>query len=430
MAQHDMNIANQGFPAFRGDLNDALAALVSNSSGATQPATTFAHQWWVDTASNPSVLKIRNADNDAFITIGTIDQTDDKFNLTVAGTLSAQGNVSFDGGSLVFNESGGDRDARFEGDTDANLLFTDASTDRVGVGKNNPAEKLDVAGTIQASGTVKVAGTSSAGGDIKLFEDTDNGTNFVALKAAASITADVTFTLPAADGTADQVLKTDGSGNLAFATAGGAAGGMGGQVFTSSGTFTIPSGVEKLKVTVIGGGGNGGGTTGTNSAAGGGGGGLAIKYLTGLTGGNTLNVTVGTAANTSSVASGTETISTVSATGGASVAGNNTVTGAAGGAGSGGDINQSGGGGGIGAAGASNGGGGGGGSGGATGFRAVNAVSQGGASGFLGGCGGNGSNDQANGRAATGFGNGGAGSSSTVTRTGGAGSAGVVVFEF
>ena len=102
MAQHDMNIANQGFPAFRSDLNDALAALVSNSSGATAPSTTFAHQMWVDTAADPSILKIRNADNDAWITIGQIDQTGDKFNLTCANatisenlTLNAQGDLRF-----------------------------------------------------------------------------------------------------------------------------------------------------------------------------------------------------------------------------------------------------------------------------------------------------------------------------------------------
>jgi hypothetical protein len=77
MSQHDMNIANQGFPAFRTDLNNALAALASTSSGSTAPSTTFAHQLWVDTAANPSVLKIRNADNDAWISIGDLNQTSD-----------------------------------------------------------------------------------------------------------------------------------------------------------------------------------------------------------------------------------------------------------------------------------------------------------------------------------------------------------------
>ena len=55
-------------------------------------------------------------------------------------------------GTFVFNETGADKDARFEGDTDANLLFTDASTDHVGVGTATPAFKLDVNGTFGVSG--------------------------------------------------------------------------------------------------------------------------------------------------------------------------------------------------------------------------------------------------------------------------------------
>ena len=91
MSQHDMSIANQGFPAFRADLNDALPALASNNSGATQPSTMFAHQWWVDTSATPNLLKQRNADNDAWITVGSLNQAADTFNVAVAqgGTGSA-----------------------------------------------------------------------------------------------------------------------------------------------------------------------------------------------------------------------------------------------------------------------------------------------------------------------------------------------------
>jgi hypothetical protein len=75
-------------------------------------------------------------------------------------TLSATGNVSFDGGSFVFNEAGADKDARFEGDTDANLLFLDASTDRIGIGTSSPAFKLQVIGAsyiaTNAAGTQEV----------------------------------------------------------------------------------------------------------------------------------------------------------------------------------------------------------------------------------------------------------------------------------
>jgi len=111
-------------------------------------------------------------------------------------------------------------------------------------------------------------------------------------------------------------------------------------VFTSNGTFTIPAGVTKVRVTVVGGGGNGG-TYAPDFGGGGGGGGTAIKILTGLTPGNTLLYTVGAAGATSSVANGTQLIVTgnISATGGAS---GGAITGGAGGTGINGDLNISG----------------------------------------------------------------------------------------
>lgn len=73
MSQEDFIISNQGFPAFRADLNSNLQALASTSSGATAPATTYANQLWYDTAND--ILKIRNETNDAWISIVTLNQT-------------------------------------------------------------------------------------------------------------------------------------------------------------------------------------------------------------------------------------------------------------------------------------------------------------------------------------------------------------------
>jgi hypothetical protein len=73
-------------------------------------------------------------------------------------------------------------------------------------------------GTVAGVTQLDVAGTSAAGANLKLYEDTDNGTNYVSLKAADSIASNVTFTLPAADGTSGQVLQTNGSGTLSFTT--------------------------------------------------------------------------------------------------------------------------------------------------------------------------------------------------------------------
>jgi len=82
MAQHDYTIDNQTFPSYRTDHNNSLSAIASNNSGATEPSTTYAYQWWYDTSSN--ILKLRNADNDAWINIGTFDQTNDT--VTLVGT--------------------------------------------------------------------------------------------------------------------------------------------------------------------------------------------------------------------------------------------------------------------------------------------------------------------------------------------------------
>lgn len=92
MSQNDFNLANQGFPSMRSDMNSALQALATNSSGATAPSTTYAYQYWYDTTTN--ILKVRNAANSAWINIFTFDQG--------AGTWSANaGNLTV-GGSQVF----------------------------------------------------------------------------------------------------------------------------------------------------------------------------------------------------------------------------------------------------------------------------------------------------------------------------------------
>lgn len=75
MSQNDFTIADQGFPAFRSDLNSALQALASNSSGTSAPSTTFANSFFYDETNN--VLKFRNEDNDAYITIMGFDQSAD-----------------------------------------------------------------------------------------------------------------------------------------------------------------------------------------------------------------------------------------------------------------------------------------------------------------------------------------------------------------
>jgi hypothetical protein len=66
--------------------------------------------------------------------------------------------------------------------------------------------------------TINVGNHLTEGGEIRFNEGTNNGTNFIGLRAPNAVTGSKTFVLPDGDGTAGQFLKTDGTGNLDFVT--------------------------------------------------------------------------------------------------------------------------------------------------------------------------------------------------------------------
>lgn len=81
---------------------------------------------------------------------------------------------------------------------------TSISTGNIGIGANDPAERLDVNGNI----------TTRAQGSVQ-FQDAAGG-QFIGLRAPSVVASSTTFDLPAADGTSGQVLVTDGAGALSF----------------------------------------------------------------------------------------------------------------------------------------------------------------------------------------------------------------------
>ena len=98
MPTHDYSLANQSGASFRTDLNNALAAIQSNNSNSSSPATTVAYQWWADT--NAAIMKIRNSSNNAWINLFTLAGGIDvdaasNFNEDVTFT-GASANVVFD----------------------------------------------------------------------------------------------------------------------------------------------------------------------------------------------------------------------------------------------------------------------------------------------------------------------------------------------
>jgi len=174
MSQHDYNIANQSFPSFRSDLNNALSAIQTTNSGTSLPTGAVAGQMWLDTtnATNPTLKFYDGADSISLATINytanTVDWLDSSITITGLST-SATGTV------LTLSDS--------------------ATTSTVNLIIDNDKE-------------------------IRFREATANGTNYVSLSAPTTLSADLSLTLPSADGTSGQFLSTNGSGVLSFASGG------------------------------------------------------------------------------------------------------------------------------------------------------------------------------------------------------------------
>jgi len=172
MAQHDYIISNATFPAVRTDINNALSAIQTTNSGTSRPTGAVAGQLWLDTtsATTPTLKYYDGADD---ISLATIDHTANTVNW-LDSTVSITGLSTTATGTVL-------------------TLSDTANTSTVNLIIDNQKE-------------------------IRFRETTANGTNYVALKAPASVSADLTFTLPATDGTNGQALITNGSGLLSFTT--------------------------------------------------------------------------------------------------------------------------------------------------------------------------------------------------------------------
>ena len=179
---------------------------------------------------------------------GAIDGTPVGANSASTGafsTLSATGNVGFDGGTFTFNDSGADKDFRVEGDSDANLFFSDASTDRIGIGTSTPASKLEVNGTIT---TTTVDATNVEVTNIKALDGTAsiaiaNSTGVATISAAPLLSAltasQAVFT------NASKVLVSNaitGTGSVVMSASPTLTGTIDAAAATLSGNFTLNGG--------------------------------------------------------------------------------------------------------------------------------------------------------------------------------------------
>jgi hypothetical protein len=95
VATHDYVISNGTGSAVRSDLNGALAAIVSQNSNASAPATTYAYMSWADTSAG--VMKMRNGANSAWISLYELDGTFLASDISLAAGSAAAPSLFFTG---------------------------------------------------------------------------------------------------------------------------------------------------------------------------------------------------------------------------------------------------------------------------------------------------------------------------------------------
>lgn len=187
-----------------------------------------------DTTGAPSAGDLTNSTGGAELAVNTADKRlytkDSGGNVVEVGinpTSITTGTLNTSG-AVVFNDAGADVDFRVEGDTDANLLFVDASTDRIGVGTNAPQRRLEIFGDrnaiIRLSNERVTESPDQILGSIEFFSNDSSGTganvrSTITAKSFGGGNASY-LTFSTADGTTDNVerLRIDSSGNVGIGT--------------------------------------------------------------------------------------------------------------------------------------------------------------------------------------------------------------------
>lgn len=141
----------------------------------------------------------------------------------IGSTTRLQHMILSSEGALTVNEQGRDADFRVEGDTNVNLIFADASADKVGIGTSAPSTLLHVGLAGTTLGTIGVAGNTSG---------------LVTIQPAAAA-GTWTLTLPTTGGTNDYALTTNGSGVSTWAAIVNSITGTANQVIASAATGAV-----------------------------------------------------------------------------------------------------------------------------------------------------------------------------------------------
>ncbi len=189
----DYNIANASGASVRSDLNAVFDAIKTLNSGGSDPSNTAAFMPYVDTADSNN-LKIRNAANDGFVTVGSVNSVNLGLLPRAGGTMTGQ--------LLADDSAGAGAPAiAFDGDSDTGMFRVGSNT--IGFATAG-VERVEISDS----------GLDMSNGLPIRFQDS-SGAPFVALKSPTSVSANRTFTLPATTGTAGQFLAVSSSNHSA-----------------------------------------------------------------------------------------------------------------------------------------------------------------------------------------------------------------------
>lgn len=167
MSQHDYNIANQSFPSFRTDLNNALSAINSSNSGDSRPSGAVAGTIWVDTSGGVTAYLLKFFDGTDDITMGTINTTANTIDWSDSSITLGANSVDSDqyvDGSIDTIHIGDDQItlAKMASGTNGNIISYDTSGNPVAVATGTSGQVLTSAG----AGAVPSFQTIAAGGKI------------------------------------------------------------------------------------------------------------------------------------------------------------------------------------------------------------------------------------------------------------------------
>jgi len=119
MAQHDYDIANQSFPAFRTDLNNVLEAINTSNSGTSRPSGAVAGTIWLDvtSATTPTLKYYDGADDISLATLdhtaNTVNWLDSSVSFDIVSDLTPQlgGTLDTNGNNIQFDNDRGIADS-------------------------------------------------------------------------------------------------------------------------------------------------------------------------------------------------------------------------------------------------------------------------------------------------------------------------------